>query len=124
MVSGTAFASCAEYTNIATIGATNNATLTADASTTVQCPDLSVTKLADASTVTAGSVMGFTITAHNAGPGTASNVTLNDPLPGGAGVTWSIDLSVTGCAITGTAPTQTLACSFGSMARAPAMRCT
>ena len=55
------------------------------------------------------------ITTTNNGPGTATGVTLNDPLPGGSGVDWSID-SGTGCSITGTAPTQTLGCTYGDLA--------
>ncbi|RNM15558.1 DUF11 domain-containing protein, partial [Nocardioides pocheonensis] len=72
VVSGTSFASCAAYPNEATLTATNHATLTADATTTVRCPSLTLTKTADNATVNAGSQIGFTITASNAGPGDAT----------------------------------------------------
>ena len=49
------------------------------------------------------------------GTGTASGVSLNDPLPSGNGVNWSID-SQDGdaCSISGTAP-QVLSCDIGTM---------
>src|SRR5205823_4119172 len=79
--------------------------------------DLSIVKKADASPVSAGDDIGFTITVSNAGPGTAKNVTLDDPLPAGsgAGVTWSIDSGPSGdvtptCAVSNGSP-QDLTCS-------------
>lgn len=75
-------------------------------------PDLRVTKTADAGTVTAGSAIGFTITVTNAGPGVATGVTLSDPLPTGAGLSWSESPDVTACSITA----GVLNCSFGDMA--------
>src|SRR5437870_10055472 len=51
-------------------------------------PNISVTKTADQGTINAGDTAAFTIVVTNNGPGTANNVTLNDPLP--AGVAWSI----------------------------------
>ncbi len=67
----------------------------------VQCPSLSITKIADAGTVSAGSPIGYTITVTNAGPGTARNVTLSDTLPTAPGVSWSVESGSLGCAITG-----------------------
>jgi uncharacterized repeat protein (TIGR01451 family) len=113
VVSGTAFASCATYPNTASLTATNNPPLTASASTTVQCANLTLTKTADNATVSAGDQIGFTITAGNSGTGTATGAVISDPLPGGSGVDWSI-ASATGpetCGITGTAPNQTLTCA-------------
>jgi len=53
-------------------------------------PDVAVTKVADSSTVSAGSQVGFTVTVSNVGAGgDLTNVTLDDPLP--SGVNWSID---------------------------------
>ncbi|HEY8755194.1 MAG TPA: DUF11 domain-containing protein [Candidatus Dormibacteraeota bacterium] len=118
VTSGTAFVSCADYTNTATVGAGNQTgTVSSTASTTVQCPALSITKTADATPVSEGTPIGFTVTVSNAGPGTATGVTVNDPLPAGTGIDWSI-ASQTGhlCSITGTAPTQVLVCSLGDMA--------
>ena len=91
-------------------------------SVTVNCPSLAITKVADAPQVSTGDLIGFTVTVSNCeapGTGTATAVTLSDPLPAGAGVNWSIDPAYTGagtCSITGSVPTQTLRCSFGDMA--------
>jgi uncharacterized repeat protein (TIGR01451 family) len=82
-------------------------------------PSLGITKTADAASVTAGSLVGFTVAVHNSGPGSAVNATLSDPLPSLSGASWAIDPTYSGpgsCAITGSAPSQTLGCSFGTMA--------
>jgi Domain of unknown function DUF11 len=85
----------------------------------VLAPSLGITKTADATPVSEGTSIGFTVTVTNAGPGIASNVTVNDPLPPGTGVVWSIDSqAATACSITGSAPTQILVCSIGDMAAA------
>ena len=80
-------------------------------------PSLAITKTADATPVTAGSPVGFTITVSNGGPGTATAVTVDDPLPSLAGVTWTLE-SQTGsaCSITGAVGSQTLSCAIGDMA--------
>jgi uncharacterized repeat protein (TIGR01451 family) len=116
VTSATVFASCATYPNTATAEATNNPTVTANASTTVNCPGLQISKTADNATVSAGDQIGFTITVSNTGVGTATGVTLSDPLPGGTGVNWSINPATAGCSITGSAPNQSLSCSFGDLA--------
>jgi uncharacterized repeat protein (TIGR01451 family)/LPXTG-motif cell wall-anchored protein len=116
ITSPTAFASCADYPNNASAEATNHPVVQAQATTTVQCPNLSVTKTADATPVNTGDQIGFTVTVSNAGPGTAVNAALNDPLPAGNGVNWSIDPANAACHIDGTAPTQTLVCAFGDLA--------
>ena len=53
-----------------------------------QCPDVSVVKTPDAGTVNAGDNAVFTMVVTNAGPGSATNVTLSDPLP--AGYVWTL----------------------------------
>ncbi|MGZ4142437.1 MAG: COG1361 S-layer family protein, partial [Actinomycetota bacterium] len=53
-------------------------------------PSLSITKVADATTVNAGDQVGFTITVSNAGPGDASSVSMTDTLPTNPGLSWSI----------------------------------
>jgi uncharacterized repeat protein (TIGR01451 family) len=83
-------------------------------------PVLSIGKTADAATVSAGSAMGFTITASNAAAATATatSVVLSDPLPAGTGVVWSISPAYNGsgtCTITGAAGSQSLSCSLGSL---------
>jgi uncharacterized repeat protein (TIGR01451 family) len=77
-------------------------------------PALRVVKSAASGTVQVGSPMSFSISVFSDGPGTATGVTLTDPLPGGAGISWST--STAGCTISGTAPTQTLNCTFGDLA--------
>ncbi len=76
-------------------------------------PSLAITKTADNGTVAAGSDIGFSITVSSNGPGTATAVTLNDPLPTGAGIVWSIDSQPAGnpCSIVA----NVLSCSFGDM---------
>ena len=116
ITSSTTSASCATITNRAWVATGNDGSAHAGDNVVVQCPSLSITKTADATTVSAGSAIGFTITVSNAGPGTASTVTLSDPLPTGTGVSWSID-GGTGqalCSISGSP--QSLSCNFGAMA--------
>ena len=123
VVSATEFASCATYQNQVTLTASNNGQLQASDSTTVQCPDLSITKTADhVNPVNAGDPVGFTITVGNsAAPGTgiARGATLDDPLPAGTAADWTIDPAYAGpgtCTITGALGSQTLDCSFGDLA--------
>ena len=84
--------------------------------TVVRPPNLTLTKTADAASVNAGSQIGFTVTLGNTGVGPATTVAINDPLPAGTGVSWSLASAVTGWSITGTAPTQTLVYSASSFA--------
>jgi uncharacterized repeat protein (TIGR01451 family) len=119
--SSTMYASCGSYPNTVTAGASNSPTKTASASITVQCPKLTVTKSADAASVPSGGPIGFTVGVTNSsapGTGTATAVTLSDPLPGGTGISWSISPTYGGpgsCSITGSAPIQTLSCTFGNL---------
>ena len=108
--SPTTTASCKVYNNTAYSAASNAAPVTASASTTVDCPSLTITKSAAAGTVTAGSPITFSITVNSNGPGTAKSVVLNDPLPTGAGLNWST--ATPDCSVT----SNTLSCSFGDMA--------
>jgi uncharacterized repeat protein (TIGR01451 family) len=110
--------SCGTYDNTASFTTTNDGTGNDSASTTVNCPDLTITKTADAASVSAGSDIGFTVTLTNTGAGDATGVSINDPLPGGTGVDWSIDSNTpaSSCSITGTAPTQTLSCGPATVA--------
>lgn len=76
-------------------------------------PALTITKTADATTVLAGSPIGFTITVNSTGLATATGVTLSDPLPSGAGISWSVagGSGAGQCSITG----NSLSCNFGDM---------
>jgi uncharacterized repeat protein (TIGR01451 family) len=117
--SATTNASVGTYKNTATASAGNAANITATATITVLPVDITITKVADASAVTAGSPIGYTIKISNlAGDGTAAGVTLNDPLPAGPGIDWSISPTYAGpgtCTITGPVGTQVLACNIGSL---------
>ncbi|HEX4700681.1 MAG TPA: hypothetical protein VH352_01005, partial [Pseudonocardiaceae bacterium] len=108
------------YDNTATVTATNViGAPTASASTTVLCPALVFIKTADTASVASNSQIGFVVEAKNTGPGTAVDAVINDPLPSGSGVSWSIDASkttATGCVITGAVGGQVLACSLGDLA--------
>ncbi|MFL6173227.1 MAG: hypothetical protein ACJ716_10115 [Marmoricola sp.] len=102
--------SCGTYSNTASVTATNvdNAP-TATASTDVLCPDLSLTKAADAAAVNAGTSIGFTVTAKNTGAGSATGALVNDPLP--AGVNWTIDADGTSGPLDCTIADDTLKCT-------------
>jgi uncharacterized repeat protein (TIGR01451 family) len=112
--------------NVASTQAENNPVVTATATTTTivppttpATPDLTITKVADAVTTTAGDPVGFTITVVNAGAGTAASATIADPLPSFTGASWSISPAYSGqgtCTLTGTAPTQSLSCALGDLA--------
>jgi uncharacterized repeat protein (TIGR01451 family) len=116
ITSGTAFASCKAYPNTATLAATNASSLIASDTTTVLCPTLDITKTADADAVNAGTQIGFVVTASNDGPGDATGVTINDPLPAGSGVDWSIaSQDGSACSITGAVGSQVLACSIATL---------
>jgi uncharacterized repeat protein (TIGR01451 family) len=102
IVSSTAFASCKQYDNTASLTATNHPTVTASDSTIVECPDVTLTKTADADLALPGDTIGFTITVSNSnagGTGTAHGVVVDDPLPGGTGVMWSIVSGPQNCSI-------------------------
>ena len=117
ITAATSFADCAIYHNTATAHASNAPDASASATITCNAPSLTVTKAADAATVSAGDPIGFTITVHNGGPGTAKSVTLSDPLPGGTTAAgWSKASGPTGCSITGAVGTQTLACTAVDLA--------
>jgi uncharacterized repeat protein (TIGR01451 family) len=108
---------CPSITNTATVSATgdtNTQNNSATATITVNCGQITITKIADLTPVDAGSTIGFTIAVGNTGNGTASGVTVTDTLPSTAGLSWSIDAagSDAGCVIT----SGTLTCNFGDLA--------
>jgi uncharacterized repeat protein (TIGR01451 family) len=112
----TSFADCTDYDNTATAHSTNAPDAQDSASIVCQAPDLTVTKTADAASVDAGDPIGFTITVHNAGPGTAKNVTLADPLPTGTATAWAIDSGPAQCSISGALGSQELDCTAVDLA--------
>jgi uncharacterized repeat protein (TIGR01451 family) len=103
---------CAALENVATVSASNESDDDAgdnasEATVTVECPDVTVLKVADESPVSAGDDVGFTITVSNIGDGTAYGVTLTDALP--AGIDWAEDSD--DCEITA----GVLTCDFGDL---------
>jgi uncharacterized repeat protein (TIGR01451 family) len=78
-------------TNTATASATDTDPLLGNASdsvtTKVVAPSLNLTKTGSPNPVKDGSTLTYTLTVHNNGPGTATGVTVTDPLP--TGVTYS-----------------------------------
>jgi uncharacterized repeat protein (TIGR01451 family) len=79
----------AVITNTATVSsatadpAPGGESATATTTVSVTSADLSLTKVDDADPVAAGGSLTYTITVNNAGPDTATNVTMNDTLPAG-----------------------------------------
>src|SRR5206468_1281803 len=71
---------------------------------------LNISKTADATSVTVGSQIGFTVTLTNSGSAAATGVVVTDNLPGGSGINWSIDAGNTdpGWSVTGSPPNQSL----------------
>ncbi|MFN8618537.1 MAG: CARDB domain-containing protein [Dehalococcoidia bacterium] len=77
---------------------TNDSNNSASATIAVNCPNVTLTKVADTpTTVSAGDQIGFTITATNSGAGIAHGFALTDNLP--ANVSWSISPANPNCAI-------------------------
>lgn len=98
IVASTSGTSCALYDNTANVTTGNDGSDSHEATETVLCPSMGVTKTSDAGTVSAGQPIGYTVTVSNGGPGDATGVTLADSLPGGNAanpVHWVID-STTG----------------------------
>jgi uncharacterized repeat protein (TIGR01451 family) len=80
---------------------------------------VTVTNTPDASSVTAGNPIGFTVAIANSSGGAAANGAVKDPLPAGTGVSWSISPTYSGpgtCAINGAVGAQELDCTLGSIA--------
>jgi uncharacterized repeat protein (TIGR01451 family) len=74
---------------------------------------VAVTKTADAPEVTAPDPIGFEIVVTNDGESTATDVTLNDPLPQGDILSWTEDSGLAECDVDGSS---VLTCDFGDMA--------
>lgn len=97
-------ADCGAYDNLAAADASNDDEVTDQDSVTVLCPGLNIGKSADSVVVDAGDEVGFSIVVSNVddgvppAEGTATDVTVSDPLP--AGLDWSLDPAVDGCDIT------------------------
>ena len=122
VVSDTAAASCGLYHNVATITSDNHPNLTPSADTTVECPGMNVTKVADKSPIDAGETASYTMVVWNSGPGTAFGATFHDELPDD--VNWTIQLlngdaddacSVSSSAVPGQPVHWSADCQFGDL---------
>jgi uncharacterized repeat protein (TIGR01451 family) len=76
--------------NTSSVTVTNGGSSQSSASTCVGAPSIKIVKTADASQVNAGDPIGFTLTVSNSGTGDAYGVSLSDPLPTNAGLSWQI----------------------------------
>jgi len=112
VTSPTTAASCKAYLNTASVSAENHPDLEASATTTVNCGEIQIVKVADAASVNAGDPIGFTITVTNTGDGTAKDVLVSDTLPGNAGLSWSESPDSPDCSIAA----GVLTCDFGDLA--------
>ena len=108
VVSATTGESCGLYNNTASIETGNDGSDSDSASTEVLCADIDVEKDSDDDSVNAGEQIGFTVTLSNNGDGEAKGLNFSDPLPGGAGISWTIESQDGGFSITGSAPNQSL----------------
>jgi uncharacterized repeat protein (TIGR01451 family) len=90
--------------NTGVVSTTNNGSRHSTASTCVASSSIQIVKTADAAQVNAGDPIGFTLTVSNSGTGAAKGVSLSDPLPTNAGLSWQIQSQGAGwgnsCAIT------------------------
>ena len=123
VMSATFASSCGVIDNTGQITSTNDGTDTDPGKITVLCPDVNVVKTPNDGQLNASDAASFSIVVSNAGPGTATGVSLSDPLP--AGLTWALgpitgataaDTEGVSCSVTGPVGTQILSCSDASMA--------
>jgi uncharacterized repeat protein (TIGR01451 family) len=105
-------ATCGVVSNTAHVTTGNDGIATSTATVTVDCPDVHVSKAGNGPIV-AGDQAVFTIGVGNAGPGTATNVTLNDVLP--AGLTWAETVDSSNACTVSTGTSQTLVCAWSSV---------
>ena len=104
---------CSVLHNTATVAASNEPARaegdnTDSADIAIQCPNVTITKTALSPQISAGELAGFAITVTNEGPGTATNVLVEDALV--SGIAWVEDSD--SCTITD----GLLTCDFGDLA--------
>lgn len=97
---------------VSTDGDTDLGDNASTASVTVNCPDLAAAKVADDAVVSAGQPIGFEISVRNDGDGVAYGVAIDDPLPAGEGLDWSIAAQspAEACEILGAVGAERLSC--------------
>src|SRR5262249_54586616 len=103
--------------NTATASSTNAASVNDNGTIPCQIPVIAIVKTPDGATITASATATRAGKETNNGPGTATCVTISDPLPhgGGGGVTWSN--ATPNCSVTGAVGAQTLNCTVGTLAQ-------
>src|SRR5438094_112489 len=118
VVSDTTGQSCGTYDNTISFTTDNDGSGSASDSETVLCATGAISNAADAVSVNAGSPIGFTVTLTNSTAGTATGLSVTDPLPAGAGVEWTIDAGNTdpGWSVSGAPPNQSLVYSPTTLA--------
>jgi len=95
----------------------------AEATITVECPGLNLTKAADSGPIDAGEEASFTIHLWNAGPGDAFNVELHDDLPPGLNWDFEIvsgdaaaeDCNIASSQVLGSDSQMSIDCEFGTL---------
>ncbi len=115
MAAATDAENCAVYNNTATASSANAPNDSDDGQVSCLPPGLGAIKTAVSGTINAGENAVFNITVSNTGTGTATGVTLSDPLPSGVSGAWVVSGPDAGdCAspIVG----NTLDCDFGDLA--------
>jgi uncharacterized repeat protein (TIGR01451 family) len=114
ITSPTTSSTCGTVANSASASSTNAGSASVGpVNIVVNCASLTITKTADAASVSAGDQIGFTVTVKNNGAGAATGVEINDTLPGGptaSPVTWTESPDNANCTITGAAGSQLLHC--------------
>ena len=90
ITASTSATECGTYDNTATLTSTDSNPAPANAQEACKPANIAITKTADAASVNAGDPIGFTLTVSNTGSGDAKGVTLSDPLPTNAGLSWHI----------------------------------
>ena len=78
-------------------------------------PGISITKSPKNATFNIGNPLSFTMVVTSTGPGTAQNVTLNDPLPTTGGLTWGV-VSTSGWTTCSVTTGQVLSCNVATLA--------
>ncbi|HEU5003399.1 MAG TPA: hypothetical protein VFW71_11565 [Actinomycetota bacterium] len=107
-------ASCGTIPNTASVTTTNDGGGTSSASVVVNCPTLTINKVPVTPTVTAGGPVAFNIGVTNTTTGTATGVTITDPLPN-TGVAWTFSPASQPCTISGPINAQVLNCTVGNL---------
>ena len=116
------YTGCGQFSNTAMASADNSSTVASNqASTTVLCSSgLNVVTTPDSTPVSADATAGFTTTVSvSAGGPNATDVKVSQPLPGDSTTDWQVDSTsqaAADCSITGSPGSQSLSCTFSSIA--------